>query len=237
MELYNRNKKQRKKEIKMMSLTKEEILVAFRKAESAVAEYESLQKEYDSLGVVFNQEHAKVNQVPSWLKLAFGFGGFYATLFVMSVPTLIFGANGMLSLVSIVVAVWGLKKLYEIVKNLYLNRPENKKRKEKMETMGNRGIAINKRADELVETIQEICPFLTEKYCYPVPIRTMTQYLQAGRANDLESMINLYELEVHRGRLEQAQNQLLREQQNQTAMLEELRNLNSSALDHMFRKR
>lgn len=81
-------------------------------------------------------------------------------------------------------------------KDRYLKSADYKK---KMEAVGNAEVVALQKNDEayaILQKMQSKVPFLAEQYVYPEILHTLLDYVESGRANTVQEMLNLYEQDV-----------------------------------------
>ena len=69
----------------------------------------------------------------------------------------------------------------------------------------------------------ECLSFLPPEYRYPMAIEYLINTLKTGRAKDLKEALDMYDLQLHRWKIEEANEEIVRQQKMQTANLDEIR--------------
>lgn len=96
-------------------------------------------------------------------------------------------------------------------KKRYLKSAEYKK---KLEAVGNAEKVALQKNDEayaILEKMQSKVPFLATQYAYPQTLRALLQYVETGRANTVQEMLNLYENDMQHQEVLRQQEQLEKE--------------------------
>ncbi|MBQ2799755.1 MAG: hypothetical protein IJF03_00015 [Lachnospiraceae bacterium] len=116
-----------------------------------------------------------------------------------------------LSCIGMCVLAYAAYVFFAKSKKRYLKTEEYKKKKE---AVGNAEVVALKKNDEayaILENMRNKVPFLAAQYVYPETLRTLLEYLETGRAETVEDMLNLYEQDVKHQQVLEAQQRIEQE--------------------------
>lgn len=113
-----------------------------------------------------------------------------------------------LSCIGMCVLAYAAYVFFAKSKKRYMKSEEYKKKKE---AVGNAEVIAIKKNDEVYAILQKMqneVPFLAAQYVYPQTLRTLLQYVETGRANTVQEMLNLYETDMQHQEVLRQQQQL-----------------------------
>lgn len=116
-----------------------------------------------------------------------------------------------LSCIGMCVLAYAAYVFFAKSKKRYLKTEEYKKKKE---AVGNAEMVALKKNDEayaILENMRKKVPFLASQYVYPEILRTLLEYVETGRAETVEDMLNLYEQDVKHQQVLEAQKKIEQE--------------------------
>ncbi|MDW2796486.1 hypothetical protein RZO55_02680 [Clostridium boliviensis] len=78
---------------------------------------------------------------------------------------------------------------------------------------------LKQRIESVIKEKIEIISLIPEKYRYPLATSYLTEVIECGRADTMKEALNLYEEQLHRWRMENKMNEVLKKQQNNNSLL------------------
>jgi len=94
-----------------------------------------------------------------------------------------------------------------------------KKAKKDLEKAAARSNELKQRIESVIKEKIEVISLIPEKYRYPLATSYLTEVIECGRAETMKEALNLYEEQLHRWRMENKMNEVLRKQQNNNSLL------------------
>lgn len=94
-----------------------------------------------------------------------------------------------------------------------------KKVKKDLKNAVARSNQLKQRIERVIKENIEIISLIPEKYRYPLATSFLTEVFECGRADTMKEALNLYEEQLHRWRMENKMNEVLKKQQNNNNLL------------------
>jgi hypothetical protein len=88
-----------------------------------------------------------------------------------------------------------------------------KEAKKDLENAIKRSGELQKRIEVIIHEKKEIISIIPEKYRYPLAVNFFAEVLENGRADSMKEAMNLYEEQLHRWKMENKMEQILKNQQ------------------------
>lgn len=94
-----------------------------------------------------------------------------------------------------------------------------KKAKKDLGNAAARSNDIKQRIESVIKEKIDVISLIPEKYRYPLATSYLTEVIECGRADTMKEALNLYEEQLHRWRMENKMNEVLKKQQNNNNLL------------------
>jgi len=94
-----------------------------------------------------------------------------------------------------------------------------KRAKKELEKAATRSNELKQRIESVIKENIEVISLILEKYRYPLATSYLAEVIECGRAETMKEALNLYEEQLHRWRMENKMNEVLKKQQNNNSLL------------------
>lgn len=189
-----------------MMLSKEQMLKELYDAYEFFKQAEGTEYIYETRSRLLEEERVKLEKPPVWFYILLIFVPLYITSLFLRV------AEGVASVLMFVIPIVG----FLIVKKVYKKTPHYAKRVKEFQQKED---GLKNLEDKVVlngYNARGSVSFLSEEYWNTDAIGRMISYLKSNRASTVAEMVNLYENELHQRRMENIQQDILREEKLQT---------------------
>ena len=203
-------------------MNKQELLRAMNTALKSTKQKDKIFKEYMSKVRAVNEEQEKLDNFPMSARIKLSLLPFI--LFFLSTTFLDWKNNSFSYTITIVLFIL-LIAVNVVGKYIYLFTGEYKRKSEKIEVQ--REDLRKEYIPQLTQHMEDsksAFPQLGDKYHTTHALEHMIDYIQNGRAETMKELIEVYELECHRMRMEESQSRALDEI---AAMQDEINRLSS----------